>query len=223
MKNIVVSLTFLGAVFGYNKLWNHSRKQVHSKFQNKPEEKRHSWTLLSKKSDNDNDVDPLEYANRRKASAWWPFKNSLKVPDYLDGTLAGDLGFDPLGIASNKERLFLFREAETKHARLAMLAAIGWPTSEIVHYELSGESWDTFRAPSVLNGGLDNDMVLFALGLFFAVGAVLEIELDKRKAKDAEDAEKLENFFNMWREDGWDVPGNYGFGEYLTLAMIYYS
>jgi hypothetical protein len=45
------------------------------------------------------------------------------------GTLAGDNGFDPLRLARNKEQLFLFREAEYKHARLAMLAAIGWPSS----------------------------------------------------------------------------------------------
>jgi Chlorophyll A-B binding protein len=39
----------------------------------------------------------------------------------LDGELAGDFGFDPLNFAKNKEALWEFREAEVKHARLAML------------------------------------------------------------------------------------------------------
>merc|ERR1711966_158608 len=39
-----------------------------------------------------------------------------------DKTLAGDFGFDPLQIADNSEKLAFYREAEVKHARLAMLA-----------------------------------------------------------------------------------------------------
>ena len=112
------------------------------------------------------------------------------------------------------ERLFLLREAEIKHARIAMLAAIGWPFSELYHYQLSQEMGledllaDGGRAPSVLNGGLDNAYVLFSLGCFFAVGGVLEFELARRR-KDTPDI--LQNFYDMWREDGWDTPGNYGF------------
>jgi hypothetical protein len=51
-----------------------------------------------------------------------------------------------------------------------MLAAVGWPTSELYHYQLSNSMGfedilaDGGRAPSVLNGGLDNVYVLFALG-----------------------------------------------------------
>lgn len=46
----------------------------------------------------------------------------------LDGSLAGDVGFDPLGLSSVKEvglDLYWFREAELKHCRLAMLAVAG--------------------------------------------------------------------------------------------------
>ena len=46
-------------------------------------------------------------------------------------------GFDPLGIVKSKEQLFLLREAEIKHARIAMLAAIGWPVSELCHYTIA--------------------------------------------------------------------------------------
>jgi hypothetical protein len=153
--------------------------------------------------------------SNRKMS--WPL-DFLDAPQVLDGTLAGDAGFDPLGLASNKKRLFLFREAEIKHARIAMLAAVGWPTSELYHYQLSQYAGldDLLaaggKAPSVLNGGLDNYFILFGLGLFFAVGGILEFEL-MRQRKEAPEA--LQNFFDMWREDGWDTPGNYGFGYLL--------
>ena len=69
-----------------------------------------------------------------------------------DGTLAGDAGFDPLQLADTPESLAWYREAEVKHARLAMLAAFGWPVSEITNFGnlLTGDG----RAPSLLNGGL---------------------------------------------------------------------
>ena len=44
---------------------------------------------------------------RRKMS--WPF-DKFDAPEILDGSLAGDAGFDPLGIAKDKESLFFLRE-----------------------------------------------------------------------------------------------------------------
>merc|ERR1719224_233630 len=69
-----------------------------------------------------------------------------------DNTLAGDMSFDPLQISDSPESLAWYREAEVKHARLAMLAAFGWPVSEITNFGglLNGDG----RAPSLLNGGL---------------------------------------------------------------------
>eukprot|EP00964_Phaeocystis_antarctica_P147120 scaffold113626_cov63-Phaeocystis_antarctica.AAC.2 len=88
-------------------------------------------------------------------------------PAYLDGTMAGDVGFDPLGYVTKysegvkfslllgefdtKDTDFIFgpntqdpikslmwmREAELKHCRLAMLAAAGWPLAELWHGGLS--------------------------------------------------------------------------------------
>ena len=76
------------------------------------------------------------------------------------GQLAGDVGFDPLQLAEDPGKLAFFREAEIKHARLAMLAAAGWPLSELFNPGLSNaigaksllQAGD--RAPSILNGGL---------------------------------------------------------------------
>jgi hypothetical protein len=45
-------------------------------------------------------------------------------PKNLDGTMVGDVGFDPLGF-SNWLNLNWAREAEIKHGRVAMLAATG--------------------------------------------------------------------------------------------------
>jgi Chlorophyll A-B binding protein len=42
-------------------------------------------------------------------------------PEALDGSMAGDVGFDPFGFAKTKDDLMYYREAEIKHARLAML------------------------------------------------------------------------------------------------------
>ena len=66
--------------------------------------------------------------------------------------LAGDMGFDPLELADTPESLAWYREAEVKHARLAMLAAFGWPVSEVTNFGklLTNDG----RAPSLLNGGL---------------------------------------------------------------------
>jgi len=163
------------------------------------------------KTEGDNEELIRQKATKRKMS--WPF-DQFDAPDVLDGTLAGDAGFDPLGIAQDRDTLFVLREAEVKHARLAMLAALGWPISELFHYQLATDIGfedilaDGGKAPSVLNGGLDNEFVLFSLGVFFAVGGVLEFELMRRRR---ETPEILQNFYNMWREDGWDTPGNYGF------------
>lgn len=80
----------------------------------------------------------------------------IDAPPLLDGTLAGDLGFDPLGdiflqyrsfrlasleillgIVKSEKELFAIREAEMKHGRIALLAAVGWPISELYHYTLA--------------------------------------------------------------------------------------
>lgn len=103
---------------------------------------------------------------RRKA-LWLPIGNTL-APKVLDGTLAGDVGFDPLGFSKNKNTLYWMREAELKHGRLAMLAAVGWPLSELWHKQIAGvfglpsilASGD--RAPSLLNGGLNS---IYASGI----------------------------------------------------------
>jgi hypothetical protein len=64
---------------------------------------------------------PLPTQKGKKMSESIPF---LKCPPLLgESDLAGNFGFDPLGLAKNKEQLWDYREAEVKHARLAMLVS----------------------------------------------------------------------------------------------------
>ncbi|EEC44790.1 protein fucoxanthin chlorophyll a/c protein [Phaeodactylum tricornutum CCAP 1055/1] len=54
-----------------------------------------------------------------------PFMNR---PDLLDGSMAGDVGFDPLGLSTIEGvgvDLYWLREAEIKHCRVAMMAVAG--------------------------------------------------------------------------------------------------
>lgn len=59
---------------------------------------------------------------QEKKSQAIPFLNN---PPALDGSMAGDIGFDPLQI-SDLVPLAWSREAELKHARVCMLAVAGW-------------------------------------------------------------------------------------------------
>ena len=122
-----------------------------------------------------------------RAASWLP---GAVAPSYLDGSLPGDIGMDPLslvalaptGTASDsgqwasqerktrlvmmneyerKRKVAWMREAEIKHARLAMMAAVGWPVSEIIDGPLSKllgmpnvMEATNGRAPSLLNGHL---------------------------------------------------------------------
>ena len=47
------------------------------------------------------------------------------APEWLDGSLPGDYGFDPLGLGSDPETLKYFVQAELVHGRFAMLGAAG--------------------------------------------------------------------------------------------------
>ncbi|GMH71235.1 hypothetical protein TL16_g05596, partial [Triparma laevis f. inornata] len=52
----------------------------------------------------------------------------MSRPPLLDGSMAGDVGFDPLGLSNIDDvgiDLYWLREAEIKHARVAMLAVAG--------------------------------------------------------------------------------------------------
>lgn len=143
----------------------------------------------------------------RKAG-WLP---GAVAPSYLDGSLPGDVGFDPLVLVAlaptgtkadsgpwvaqeRKNRMLMMtqyerdrkvafmREAEIKHSRLAMMAAAGWPMSELLDGPLSKllglpSPLDQTggRAPSLFNGHLFEGPQGIFVGLVFLATAFLEL------------------------------------------------
>jgi len=132
-------------------------------------------------------VPPRMVVGAARKADWLPGSPS---PSYLDGSLAGDRGFDPYCLVAfaptgasvgtetwynverevqmlmmseyqRKRKVMWMREAELKHSRLAMMAAAGWPMSELLDGPLSRllglpnvlEATGG-RAPSLLNGHL---------------------------------------------------------------------
>lgn len=53
---------------------------------------------------------------------WYP---GAEAPSYLDGSMGGDFGFDPLRLGANAELLPWYREAELMNGRWAMMAVPG--------------------------------------------------------------------------------------------------
>ncbi|KAJ8903079.1 hypothetical protein NDN08_006394 [Rhodosorus marinus] len=56
----------------------------------------------------------------------------LECPKNLDGTLPGDVGFDPLYLSDNINLKYA-RASELKHGRICMLAVLGIVVQEIIH------------------------------------------------------------------------------------------
>ena len=148
-----------------------------------PERKSGLIRPLEEETDNNKAVvDPLhlykddaEVSNNVEMSASLPF---LKRPEALDGSMAGDRGFDPFNFSSNADKLAFYRSSELKHARLAMLAAAGWPLAELFHGGFA-EKWNLpvalnahDKVPSVLNGGLGNVSPVFWVAALAAAAAV---------------------------------------------------
>jgi len=107
--------------------------------------------------------------------------------------------WDPLGLA-NEDNLVSYREAEIKHGRVAMLAAIGWPAAEELEpffsklFGLEDELIETAgRAPSLLNGGLEEAQIPYFLVAAFSIAGFLDF-----KGTEIQTERKLE-------------PGNVGF------------
>ena len=140
-----------------------------------------------------------------RPAEWLPIGN-IKAPVLLDGSFAGDVGFDPFGFSKTNKTLYWMREAEIKHARLAMLAAVGWPLSELWHKPIAEfmhldsilASGD--REPSILNGGLSS---VYASGMLMA--SIVIAGLLEGKAMNSGEV-----FWNAEKSEDYK-PGDLGF------------
>lgn len=122
---------------------------------------------------------------QKRITMRWPKSQSIPFldrPTCLDGTMPGDVGFDPLGFAESTDRLRFLREAEIKHSRLAMLAAVGWPASELFDAPLARligmeplVTQRTGMSPSIINGGLGQVSPIFWTAVLSGA-AFLEVE-----------------------------------------------
>ena len=78
----------------------------------------------------------------------------LEKPPALDGSMEGDVGFDPLWVSSalpDKGWILYLREAELKHGRVAMLAAAGAIFQDLVQFK----GTDTLVGTAKMTGAHD--------------------------------------------------------------------
>jgi light-harvesting complex I chlorophyll a/b binding protein 4 len=68
-------------------------------------------------------------------------------PEYLDGSLAGDYGWDPLGLGADETARRWYRQSELQHARWAMLGVAGILVQEITRPDIF---WYTAGEPKNL-------------------------------------------------------------------------
>jgi len=129
----------------------------------------------------------------------------LKRPSKLDGTHAGDIGFDPLGLSESND-MYTMMEAEIRHSRLAMLAVIGWPLSELIspNFMLQGPN---HLAPSVLNG-FNPLTFLVTAGIFGGLGYLEYITALRPTSSQTLGKKHAEDMKDVW---SYGVPGDYNF------------
>jgi hypothetical protein len=147
------------------------------------------------------------------AGAYYP--GPLSPSEVGSTGLPGDVGFDPLGLANfdllvdsatDKTRSAAYvmrdyRDADIKHGRFAMLAAVAWPLQEKLNPILAAKfhipnlvAETGGLSPSVLNGGLEQGIIPSSLVTFFILASLIEAQGLRVKKEQG---------------DSW-LPGDYG-------------
>lgn len=98
---------------------------------------------------------------------------------------AGDSGFDPLGLCNDVTEFVQYREAELKHGRLCMLAALAWPLVEALEPDFVEEYGlpDPYAASggrllpqfSGISGDIGDVFLEYFAVLVFLFGAFFEL------------------------------------------------
>ena len=108
----------------------------------------------------------------------------LLRPPALDGTMVGDVGFDPLGFTNNFDIKWL-REAELKHGRVSMLATVGFIASQFVSLPMFAALHvdDSNAAPGAVGTSAMLQIIL-SLGIVEVVSNEGNITMDTMFATD---------------------------------------
>jgi hypothetical protein len=129
----------------------------------------------------------------------------LDKPPALDGSMAGDVGFDPLWVSSalpDKGWILYLREAELKHGRVAMLAAAGAIFQDVMQFK----GTDTLVGAAKMTGAHDALLKLELAGgakvatmhqMLLWIG-ILEMASAPAVAQ-------------MWKGETARTPGDFGF------------
>lgn len=117
----------------------------------------------------------------------------LPEPSYRSfaANVPGDEGFDPLGLCTDITKFVDYREAELKHGRLAMLAALAWPLAEVGEQAIAAEDSTITGIPDLLadsggrmlpqlTGGMADTFVEIFAALTLLIGAVFEVTQRRR-------------------------------------------
>ena len=117
-------------------------------------------------------------------------ENSILAEGEASITL-GNKGFDPLNCSTDIITLKKYRESEIKHGRLAMLASVGWPLSELYNPYLSDISNSANllsingKTPSLLNGGLNKVNPVFFMTLIVFATTLELVAVSKKYDKNS--------------------------------------
>ena len=111
-----------------------------------------------------------------------------------------------LHTTDSSENLNKYREAELRHGRLAMLAAAGWPLSELFDVKIAKMmdmdpvifAENGFRAPSVLNGGLGLISPLYWVGCLAFAGIFEAISISSPQFNDGIYPKSVSNKDQRW-------------------------
>ena len=93
----------------------------------------------------------------------------LEQPAHLDGSMAGDVGFDPLGLGSAYNMKWM-REAELKHGRVCMLAFIGFCSVDLGFRAPGAPAVSSLAAHDVTVASGHMLALLITIGVFEFIG-----------------------------------------------------
>jgi light-harvesting complex I chlorophyll a/b binding protein 4 len=112
---------------------------------------------------------------KAERSLWVP---GSTPPAYLDDSLAGDFGFDPIGLGSSPTALKWYRQAELVHARWAMLGVFGIVVQELTVPDVF---WYESALPENLPSFVNDD---FNLGSLLGIEFLLMHYVEVRRWQD---------------------------------------